>query len=137
MTTLDPFNSSDGGRTFTLPASVVGGETSAINPLASLGFGTARISSDLPEIRSGINPLVSAANHLLNLIPQIRSLRESGNPAALRDYLVQQIQPGANNGRGNLDDFKLLVQIELCPNVPRRKLELFDCHIAILLQYLG
>lgn len=92
MTTLDPFNSSDGGRTFTLPASVVGGETSAINPLASLGFGTARISSDLPEIRSGINPLVSAANHLLNLIPQIRSLRESGNPAALRDYLVQQIQ---------------------------------------------
>lgn len=92
MTQQNPFGPSDGGRTFTLPGTISGDESSAFNPLASLGFGTARISSDLPEIRSGINPLVSAANHLLNLIPQIRSLRESGNPAALRDYLVQQIQ---------------------------------------------
>jgi type VI secretion system protein ImpK len=92
VTPQNPFGPSDGGRTFTLPGTISGHESSELNPLASLGFGTARISSDLPEIRSGINPLVSAANHLLNLIPQIRSLRESGNPAALRDYLVQQIQ---------------------------------------------
>jgi type VI secretion system protein ImpK len=94
LSILDPFNPSDGGRTFTLPDTIIGPQTPAPggNPLASLGLGIAKTSGDLPEIRSGINPLVTAANHLLNLIPQIRSLRDSANPGMLRDYLVEQIQ---------------------------------------------
>jgi type VI secretion system protein ImpK len=93
LSTLDPFNPSDSGRTFTLPDTIIGGAAAAapINPLANLGLGATKISNDLPDVRSGMNPLITAANHLLNLIPQIRSLRD-GNPAALRDYLVQQIQ---------------------------------------------
>ena len=49
-------------------------------------------SSDLPEILSGSNPLVTAANHLLNFIPQIRALAVHPDPSALRNYLVQEIR---------------------------------------------
>ena len=45
-----------------------------------------------PEILSGTNPLVAAANPLLNLIPQLRATVQHPDPAQVREYLVQQIQ---------------------------------------------
>jgi type VI secretion system protein ImpK len=59
--------------------------------LPQFGF-TLKAATDLPEIYSGSNPLVAAANHLLNLIPQIRTLTQNTNPSGLRDYLVTQVQ---------------------------------------------
>ncbi|MEO8345032.1 MAG: DotU family type VI secretion system protein [Betaproteobacteria bacterium] len=47
---------------------------------------------DLPEIVSGTNPLVAAANPLLNLIPQLRATVQHPDPAKIRDFLVDQIQ---------------------------------------------
>jgi type VI secretion system protein ImpK len=65
----------------------------ASNNQASPQFGfTLKAASDLPDIYSGSNPLVAAANHLLNLIPQIRTLTQNTNPSGLRDYLVTQVQ---------------------------------------------
>jgi type VI secretion system protein ImpK len=95
----DPFLPSDSGRTFVLPDANVGGTVATDNPLASLGLGRSTVASDLPDILSGSNPLVKAANHLLNLIPQIRQLVHNANPASLRDYLVSEVRKFENNAR--------------------------------------
>jgi type VI secretion system protein ImpK len=94
VSTIDPFASDESARTFVLPDDITrtGATAAAPHPLSSLGVGPRQLASDLPEITSGSNPLVAAANHLLNLIPQIRSATQNANPAALRDYLVQEIR---------------------------------------------
>ena len=55
-------------------------------------FLAAHGGNDLPDIVSGSNPLVTAANPILNLVPQLRVTAHHPNPAALRDYLVEQIR---------------------------------------------
>ncbi|MEO8751279.1 MAG: DotU family type VI secretion system protein [Casimicrobiaceae bacterium] len=52
----------------------------------------AQSEGDLPETLSGTNPLVAAANPLLNLIPQLRAIVQNADPAQIRAFLVQQIQ---------------------------------------------
>ena len=47
---------------------------------------------DEPAVQSGLNPLVAAANPLLNMIPQLRSSVEHPNTAALRQGLAQGIR---------------------------------------------
>ena len=47
---------------------------------------------DAPEILSGTNPLVAAANPLLNLIPQLRATIQHPDPGAVREYLVREVQ---------------------------------------------
>ncbi len=47
---------------------------------------------EAPEILSGTNPLVAAANPLLNLIPQLRATVQHPDPAQVREYLVQEVQ---------------------------------------------
>lgn len=44
------------------------------------------------QIHSGSNPLIAAANPLLNLIYQIRTLVHNPEPERLRDYLVQEVR---------------------------------------------
>ena len=56
------------------------------------GSGQDEVASDLPEIISGSNPLVMAANPVLNLIPQLRATAHHPDPAALRDFLIEQIK---------------------------------------------
>jgi type VI secretion system protein ImpK len=53
-----------------------------------------RVSSalPLPEISSGTNPLVRAANRLVNLIPQIRAMAHTGDLAQLRERLASEIR---------------------------------------------
>ncbi len=43
-------------------------------------------------VASGLNPLVAAANPLLNIIPQLRTSVEHPNPSALRDSLAQGVR---------------------------------------------
>jgi len=49
-------------------------------------------SNDLPDINSGANPLVAAANPALNLVPQIRNLAQIGDPSSLRKHLIEKIK---------------------------------------------
>ena len=62
--------------------------------MKNLSPGDKRIlSSDLPDITpSGINPLVAAANPVLNLAPQIRNMAQIGDPSQLRKYLIEKIK---------------------------------------------
>jgi type VI secretion system protein ImpK len=96
VTQIDPFSADESARTFVLPDDITqtGTATAAVSahPLSGLGAGPRQLALDLPEIRSGSNELVAAANHLLNLIPQIRTTPQNANPAALRDYLVQEVR---------------------------------------------
>jgi type VI secretion system protein ImpK len=67
-------------------------------PPAGLAAGSSGVAPptsaapDLPEIVSGANPLVTAANPLLNLIPQLRATVHVPDPARVRDFLVNEIQ---------------------------------------------
>lgn len=45
-----------------------------------------------PVLLSGSNPLVAAANPLLNLIPQLRAAVQQADPTQIREYLVREIQ---------------------------------------------
>ena len=49
-------------------------------------------NSDLPEVTSGGSPLVAAANTLLNLVPQIRSMVSNQDPHGLQQVLLEQIR---------------------------------------------
>lgn len=50
------------------------------------------VSTDLPDVINGSNPLVTAANPILDLVPQIRVTAHHPNPTALREYLVEQVK---------------------------------------------
>jgi type VI secretion system protein ImpK len=50
------------------------------------------LSTDLPDVVSGANPLVAAANPVLNLVPQIRGLLKLDDPTQLRLYLIDKIK---------------------------------------------
>jgi type VI secretion system protein ImpK len=52
----------------------------------------ARLASELEDVVHGSTPLLAAANPLLNLIPQLRATPTHPDPAALRDYVIAQIQ---------------------------------------------
>jgi len=49
-------------------------------------------SAELPDVVSGTNPLVTAANPLLDLIPQLRATVQVPDPARVRDFLVAEVQ---------------------------------------------
>ncbi|MDR2155545.1 MAG: DotU family type VI secretion system protein [Burkholderiaceae bacterium] len=49
-------------------------------------------STDLPDVTSGANPLVAAANPVLNLVPQIRNLLKLGDHSRLQQYLIEKIK---------------------------------------------
>ncbi len=46
----------------------------------------------LPDVVSGGNPLVAAANQLLNLIPQIRAMATNPDPHALQQLLLEHLR---------------------------------------------
>ena len=50
-----------------------------------------RLASEIEDVVHGATPLLAAANPLLNLIPQLRNMPHA-DPAALREYLVTQVQ---------------------------------------------
>jgi len=49
-------------------------------------------SADLPDVVSGGNPLVAAANSLLNLLPQMRGMVTNSDPGAFQQVLLEQIR---------------------------------------------
>ncbi|MBK9235432.1 MAG: DotU family type VI secretion system protein [Rhodoferax sp.] len=49
-------------------------------------------AGDLPDVVSGGNPLVAAANTLLNLIPQMRAMVTNPDPGAFQQVLLERIR---------------------------------------------
>ncbi len=92
MSNDDPFSILGTERTVILPSP--GGRTSSQNPGPST---TAPPGGNVPlglatgAPVSGINPLVAAANPLLNLTAQLRATAQHPDPSALRDALAQGI----------------------------------------------
>ena len=58
-------------------------------------------SIDLPDVMSGANPLVAAANQVLNLVPQIRNLLQLEDPGQLRQYLINKIKTFERDAQKN------------------------------------
>ena len=63
-------------------------------PIAGAGAPAPRVPfmDDGPVLLSGSNPLVAAANPLLNLIPQLRAAVQQADPTQIREYLVREVQ---------------------------------------------
>lgn len=53
-------------------------------------------SGDLPDVVSGGNPLVAAANTLLNLIPQMRRMVTNPDPGAFQQVLLERVRQFEN-----------------------------------------
>ncbi len=85
MTHLNSTAESD--RTFVMPDP--GG---TLGDTAAPGGKAPVFASELADIRSGSNPLVAAANPLLNLIYQIRVLVHNTDASRLRDYLAEAVR---------------------------------------------
>jgi type VI secretion system protein ImpK len=81
----DPFADLGVDRTVIMPAP--GGRAAPARPAPAppepVDAGTAQ---------SGLNPLIVAANPILNVIPQLRASAQHPNPAGLRDRLAQDIR---------------------------------------------
>src|SRR5260370_26949239 len=82
----DPFAGLGLDRTVIMPAPggrVAPGRQAAPEPVVPVEAST---------VASGLNPLVAAANLLLNVIPPLRASMEHPNPAALPDSLAQGVR---------------------------------------------
>ncbi len=85
----DPFAGFDAGQTFVMPTP---GARPAAMP-ASTPTGFAREAAlDIAYQPAGLNPLIAAANPLLNLIPQMRQITMHQDVAGLRDNLAQGLR---------------------------------------------
>jgi type VI secretion system protein ImpK len=81
--------------TFSFPPPWPGAPQEAA-PLGGAPFGGAGgagpLRSNLPDVVSGGNPLLAAANRLLNLIPQIRAMATNDDPRALQQLLLESVR---------------------------------------------
>src|SRR2546430_3412207 len=82
----DPFAGLGLDRTVIMP--VPGGRTPPARPASVEPAEPA----DVTVVASGLNPLVAAANPLLNVVPQLRSSVEQPNPTALHQSLAEGIR---------------------------------------------
>jgi type VI secretion system protein ImpK len=89
MSQDDPFAPLEGNRTVILPTP--GGRATT-----STGTGAAPRTVAFEEPAhvptAGLNPLLAAANPLLNLVPQLRATLQHNNPAGLKEALASQIR---------------------------------------------
>lgn len=108
MVNLNALNPSSGeDRTFVMPNP--GGEAPAMGAMNA-----AAPLADLPDIHSGSNPLVAAANPLLNLIYQIRTLVHNSDPERLRDHLAQEVRNFETRARHEGISHETLIAARYC-----------------------
>ena len=92
----DPFAQLDEQRTFIKPnpggRAAVPGQTEPPRGMMREGPRDAPPMDDAATAASGLNPLVSLANKLLLLVPQLRATRHVDDPATLRNSLAQGIR---------------------------------------------
>lgn len=88
MSQEDPFNTVDPGATIIMPRP--GGRPA--RPVTEMPPPSHGEPLAEAAMTSGLNPLVAAANPLLNLVPQLRSSLQHPDPAGLREQLANQIR---------------------------------------------
>lgn len=89
----DPFADLPADRTVIMP--MPGGRVAPGRPAPAEQRATPAEQAEASEataVGSGLNPLLAAANRLLNVLPQLRSSVQHPNPTALRDSLAQGIR---------------------------------------------
>jgi type VI secretion system protein ImpK len=89
----DPFADLGIDRTVIMP--MPGGRVAPGRPAPADQRATAAEQAEASEataVSSGLNPLLAAANRLLNVLPQLRSSVQHPNPTALRDSLAQGVR---------------------------------------------
>jgi type VI secretion system protein ImpK len=93
MSQDDPFSSPDSDRTVIMPSP--GGRAAPAASASSWpGAGPAAAGRETDEKipASGLNPLIAAANPLLNIVPQLRATLQYADPSGLRDFIAQNIK---------------------------------------------
>ena len=89
----DPFADLGVDRTVIMP--VPGGRTAPPRPAPAAQRPAPSEQAEVADataVSSGLNPLIAAANRLLNVLPQLRSSVQHPNPTALRDSLAQDVR---------------------------------------------
>jgi len=81
MSKDDPFASIEGGRTIIMPSP--GGRAPAPQATETAPSRTAIDAAAAPILSVGLNPLLAAANPLLNLVPQLRATLQHPDPGGL------------------------------------------------------
>jgi type VI secretion system protein ImpK len=89
MSTDDPFASLDGEGTILIPKP---GGRSTPKPTEPPPTVLAEGSVPVVASDSGLNPLLAAANPLLNLVPRLRGLMSHPDPAGLKETLVRHVR---------------------------------------------
>ncbi|MGB0129435.1 MAG: DotU family type VI secretion system protein [Rhodocyclaceae bacterium] len=89
MSQDDPFAPLEGNRTVILPTP--GGRATA-STATTAAPRTAAFEEPAHVPAIGLNPLLAAANPLLNLVPQLRGTLQHNNPAGLKEALANQIR---------------------------------------------
>jgi type VI secretion system protein ImpK len=96
----DPFAQLDEQRTFIKPnpggRGAVQGQTEPPRDFGRDAHRDAGPADEAAAAAGGLNPLVSLANRLLLLVPQLRATRHVDDPAALRNSLAQGIRDFAS-----------------------------------------
>ncbi|MDQ3059950.1 MAG: DotU family type VI secretion system protein [Pseudomonadota bacterium] len=87
----DPFSLADSDRTLIMPTPG-GRASSAVPPAAAPAAPRAEGAHEAPPQTNGLNPLVAAANPLLDLVPQLQATLQHPDPNGLRDFLAQGIK---------------------------------------------
>jgi type VI secretion system protein ImpK len=107
----DPFAPLSADRTVMMP--VPGGRAPAPS---GPGDQTAAVAVEFGGAASGLNPLIAAANPLLDVIPQVRSSVAHPNPGALRESLVQAMRrfEAAARAAGVSNENVLAARYALC-----------------------
>jgi len=90
MSKDDPFASLEGGRTIIMPSP--GGRAPAPQPAEPAPSRAAMDTAAAPVLNVGLNPLLAAANPLLNLVPQLRATLSHPDPGGLKDALAHNIR---------------------------------------------
>lgn len=122
MSDDDPFALPESDRTIIIPSP--GGRGQARAKSASSSPVHTSLFSDAPHepagapmaVDSGLNPLLAAANPLLDVVPQLRTTLSHPDPIGLRDYLAQGIKTfeGRAKVAGITSDKVIAARYALC-----------------------
>ena len=86
----DPFSLADSDHTLIMPTP--GRRTAAAPQAVASAAPRGDFTAEAPLPTNGLNPLVAAANPLLDLVPQLQATLQHSDPTGLRDSLVQGIK---------------------------------------------
>ncbi len=89
MSQGDPFAEFEGKHNVVMPSP--GGRTAPAPSTATPARPAGSLPS-LPDLNNGLNPLLAAANPLLNLVPQLHTTLSQPDPAGLKEALAHSIR---------------------------------------------